>query len=175
MPPERPARAPFRATILISNHALGHTSNRERKNLFGERQMTKSFTKILATAITAAMLGLAASPAMAGGQIAIGFSPSDPDQAQALGTGLKIFSLFKGLSSTGANAYQNGSGNGAGFNQNGSGNHGLIYQNGNGHNGTISQNGNNNSCGLFQFGQATNAQCVQNGSNQAGITTVFGF
>ncbi len=137
--------------------------------------MTTRFTRTIATALTAAMLGLSAAPAMAGGQIAIGFSPSDPDQAQALGTGLKIFSLFQGMSATRANAYQNGNGNGAGFNQNGSGNHGVIFQDGNGHNGTISQNGNNNSCGLFQFGQATNAQCVQNGNNQSGITTVFGF
>ncbi len=137
--------------------------------------MTKSFTKIAAAAITAALLGVTASPAMAGGQISIGFSPSDANQAQALGTGLKMLSLFQGLSASGANVYQNGSGNGAGVNQNGSGNNGLIFQDGNGHNGTISQNGNNNSCGLFQFGQATNAQCVQNGNNQSGITTVFGF
>ena len=41
--------------------------------------------------------------------------------------------------------------------------------------GTVDQNGNNNSCGLFQFGEATNAQCLQNGDNQSGITTVFGF
>ena len=137
--------------------------------------MTTRFTRNIAVALTAAMLGLAAAPAMAGGQIAIGFSPSDPDQAQALGTGLKIFSLFQGLSGTGANAHQNGSGNSAGISQSGWGNHGLIFQDGNGHNGTISQNGSNNSCGLFQFGQATNAQCVQNGNGQSGITTVFGF
>ncbi|ODT68198.1 MAG: hypothetical protein ABS75_21275 [Pelagibacterium sp. SCN 63-23] len=137
--------------------------------------MTTRFTKTVAAAFTVAMLGLAASPAMAAGQIAIGFSPTDPDQAQALGLGLQVFSMVQGLSSTGANAYQNGSGNSAGFNQNGAGNHGLIFQDGNGHNGTISQNGNNNSCGLFQFGQATDAQCMQNGSGQSGITTVFGF
>lgn len=137
--------------------------------------MTTRFAKTLATALTAAMLGLAASPAMAGGQISIGFSPSDPDQAQALGIGLQMVSIMKGLSATGANAYQNGSGNAAGINQSGAGNHGLIVQDGDGHNGTISQNGNNNSCGLFQFGKATNAQCAQNGNNQAGITTVFGF
>jgi minor curlin subunit len=137
--------------------------------------MTTRLAKTIATALTAALLGIAATPAMAGGQIAIGFAPSDPDQAQALGMGLKMFSLMQGLSANGANAYQNGSGNAAGFNQNGSGNHGLIFQDGNGHNGTISQNGNNNSCGLFQFGQATNAQCMQNGDNQSGITTVIGF
>lgn len=135
--------------------------------------MTKSFTKTVATAATLVLMGIA--PAFAGGQIAIGFSPNDPDQAQALGMGLKMFSIVQGMSANGANAHQNGNGNAAGFNQNGANNHGVIFQDGNGHNGTISQNGNNNSCGLFQFGQATNAQCMQNGNGQSGITTVFGF
>lgn len=44
-----------------------------------------------------------------------------------------MFSVFKGLSSTGANASQNGNFNSVGFNQNRSGNHGLIVQEGNGH------------------------------------------
>lgn len=135
--------------------------------------MTSTLTKTIAAAVTALVIGI--SPAMAGGQIAIGFSPSDPDQAQALGLGLRMFSLVQGMSANGANAYQNGNGNTAGFNQNGSNNSGLIFQDGNGHNGTISQNGNNNTCGLFQFGQATDAQCMQNGNGQSGITTVFGF
>jgi len=137
--------------------------------------MTNRLTRTIAATLTATILGLSAAPAFAGGQIAIGFAPSDPEQAEALGMGLKMFSLMQGLSASGANGYQNGSGNSAGFNQNGSGNHGLIWQEGNGHNGNISQNGNNNSCGLFQFGEATDAQCLQNGDNQSGITTVFGF
>ncbi len=137
--------------------------------------MTTRFTRTIAIALTAGLLGLSTAPAMAGGQIAFGFSPSDPEQAQALGTGLRIFSLIQGMSGNGANAWQNGNGNAAGFNQNGSGNHGLVVQDGDGHDGMIGQNGNNNACGLFQFGRATNAQCVQNGYNQSGITTVFGF
>lgn len=135
--------------------------------------MTTTFTKTVAAAVTALVIGI--SPAMAGGQISIGFSPSDPDQAQALGLGLRMFSLVQGMSATGANAYQNGHGNSAGFNQNGSNNSGLIFQDGNGHNGTISQNGNDNTCGLFQFGEATDAECMQNGDGQSGITTVIGF
>jgi hypothetical protein len=137
--------------------------------------MTIRFTKTVAAVVTAAIIGISASPAMAAGQIAIGFSPTDPDQAQALGMGLKMFSLMQGMSATGANGYQNGNSNSAGFNQNGSGNQGLIWQEGDGHNGTIDQNGNNNTCGLFQFGEATNAQCLQNGNDQSGITTVIGF
>lgn len=138
--------------------------------------MTTRFTKTITAALAAAMLGIVATPsAMAGGQIAFGFAPSDPDQAQALGLGLQVFSMMQGFSANGANTYQSGSGNSAGGSQNGSGNYGLIWQEGNGHNGTISQNGNNNSCGLFQFGGSTNGQCQQNGNNQSGITTVFGF
>ena len=135
--------------------------------------MTTTFTKTVAAAVTALVIGI--SPAMAGGQISIGFAPTDPDQAQALGLGLRMFSVVQGMSANGGNAFQNGNFNAAGFNQNGSNNSGLIVQDGNGHNGTISQNGNNNTCGLFQFGQATDAQCVQNGNGQSGITTVFGF
>lgn len=136
--------------------------------------MTRTTAKI-AAALTAMMLGLGAAPAMAGGQISFGFAPTDPGQARALDTGLQMFSLFQGLSSGGANVYQNGSNNGAGFDQDGRDNRGLVYQDGDGHTGTITQRGNNNSCGLFQFGRASNAQCAQFGNNQSGITTVFGF
>src|SRR5690606_15884275 len=128
------------------------TSNREcSKTPFGERQMTTRFTKTIAAAATAIMLGMSAAPAMAGGQIAIGFSPTDPDQAQALGMGRTMFPVIEGMSRPGPTAYQNGFGNAAGIARHGSGNHGLIFQDGNGHNGPIDQNGNNNSCGLFQF------------------------
>lgn len=139
--------------------------------------MTTTFTKTVAAALTALVIGVAGltTPAMAAGQLSINFTPTDPDQQKALGAGLQIFSLMKGLSSSGANASQNGNNNGAGFNQNGSGNHGLIVQEGNGHQGQIHQNGNNNNCGLFQFGKNTNGQCVQNGNGQSSITTVFGF
>lgn len=139
--------------------------------------MTTKFAKTVAAAVTALVIGAASftAPAMAAGQLSINFTPTDPDQQQALGAGLQIFSLIKGLSSTGANVSQNGNNNGAGFNQNGWGNHGLIVQEGNGHQGTIHQNGNGNSCGLFQFGKSTNGQCVQNGNSQSSITTVFGF
>ena len=135
------------------------------------------FAKPLAAAATALIISAAgfASPAMAAGQISLSFSPTDPDQQQALGMGLRLFSVVQGLSATGANGIQNGNFNAAGFSQNGNNNHGLIIQDGNGHQGNISQNGNNNSCGLFQFGQNTNAQCAQYGNGQSGIPTVFGF
>ena len=139
--------------------------------------MTTKFTKTFVAALAAAVIGVASisAPAMAAGQIAINYAPTDPDQAQALGIGLQMFGLIKGMGTTGANAYQNGNNNGAGFNQNGTGNNGLIFQEGNGHQGTIQQNGNNNNCGLFQFGENTNAECDQNGDNGSSITGVFGF
>ena len=139
--------------------------------------MTIKFTKAFATAFAAVVIGAAslATPAMAAGQFSMSYTPTDPDQAQALGAGLQIFGLVKGLSATGANASQNGNNNAAGFNQNGWGNNGLIVQEGNGHTGEIHQNGNGNNCGLFQFGENTNGQCVQNGNGQSSITTVFGF
>lgn len=139
--------------------------------------MTTKFTKTFAAAIAATVIGVAsiATPALAAGQVSISFTPTNPDQQQALGMGLQMFSLIQGMNATGANASQNGNFNSAGFNQNGSGNHGLIMQDGDSHQGTIEQNGDNNNCGLFQFGEATNAQCVQNGNGQSSVTTVFGF
>ena len=130
--------------------------------------------KLAFAAVVIGAMSLTA-PAMAAGQFSINFAPSDPDQQQMLGAGLQIYSLVKGLSSSGANVSQSGNNNGAGFNQNGWGNHGLIVQEGNGHHGEIQQNGNGNSCGLFQFGQNTNGQCMQNGNGQSSLTTVFGF
>ena len=139
--------------------------------------MTTKFTKTFVAALAAAVIGVASlsAPAMAAGQVSISYTPTDPDEQQALGAGLQIFSLINGMSATGANAHQNGNNNAAGFNQNGSGNNGLIFQEGNGHEGTISQNGNNNNCGLFQFGENTSGQCVQNGNGGSSVTTVFGF
>jgi hypothetical protein len=137
--------------------------------------MTNAFTRIVIANITAVLIGLSAVPSHAAGQISFGFSPNDPEQAQALGMGLQLVSIFNGTSRSGASIFQNGNGNSAGGSQTGAGNHGLIWQQGDGHSGTVHQSGNNNSCGLFQFGTATNGQCVQSGNDQSGITTVFGF
>ena len=139
--------------------------------------MTNKFTRTFAAALAASLIGGAglAAPAMAGCQVSVSYTPTDPYQQQALGLGLSMFSLFNGMNSTGANISQHGNGNSAGGSQNGSGNNGVIVQEGDGHTGTIHQNGNNNSCGLFQFGENTDAQCSQNGNGQSSLTTVFGF
>lgn len=135
--------------------------------------MTRNFAKSVASALIVTA-GFAA-PAMAGGQFTFNYTPGNAEHQQALGAGLQIYALVKGLSSTGANVSQNGNNNGAGFNQNGWGNNGLIVQEGNGHQGEVYQNGNGNNCGLFQFGKNTNGQCAQYGNGQSSLTTVFGF
>ena len=137
--------------------------------------MTRIFLTTIMASVLTVTIGSAAltAPAFADGSLSISYAPTDPDEAQALGTGLALYSLFNGLKN--GSITQNGIGNAAGVAQNGSGNNGVIYQEGNGHNGTIEQNGNNNSCGLFQFGENTDGHCVQNGNGQSAATVQFGW
>ena len=128
---------------------------------------------LLATASILAGSAALTAPALAGGSISFGYAPTDHDEAQALATGMQLYSLFNGLKN--GSIQQNGFGNMAGVAQNGSGNTGIIVQDGNGHNGTIEQNGNNNACGLFQFGENTDGHCIQNGDGQAAATVQFGW
>lgn len=139
--------------------------------------MTRSLISTTAAALLAAAIaGLSlTAPASAAGQVSLSYTPTDPQEAAALGLGLQFISLAKGMSANGGNISQNGFGNAAGIGQFGSGNHGVLVQQGNGHTGTINQHGNNNSCGLFQFGENTNASCDQYGNGQSSVTTVFGF
>jgi hypothetical protein len=138
--------------------------------------MNTAFRTIRATLATAAIgAAILATPAFAGGSFAVSYTPTDPDQAQALGLGLAFLSLANGMSASGGNVSQNGFGNLAGIAQSGFGNNGVIMQEGNGHQGTIAQNGNHNSCGLFQFGHNTNASCTQNGNGNSSATMVFGW
>lgn len=138
--------------------------------------MPKTFKTTVIAVLALTMGGFAlAAPAMANGQVSISYTPTDPDEAQVLGIGLQLFSLFNGMGTSGANISQNGSGNAGGIAQNGWGNNGVVFQEGNGHTGTINQNGNHNSCGLFQFGENTDAHCNQNGNGNSSITGVFGF
>ncbi|MCP4379952.1 MAG: curlin, partial [Hyphomicrobiales bacterium] len=44
-----------------------------------------------------------------------------------------------------------------------------------GHAGTLQQNGNGNAHGLFQFGEGTNADVVQNGNGEVGATVQIGW
>lgn len=134
---------------------------------------TSSFKTALAVAALAAGLGIAA-PAHAGGQVAFTVSPTSAQEAQAMRTGLAIYSIVNGFSS-GSGIKQVGFGNAAGLAQNGGGNVGVVHQQGSGHNGTLTQNGNGNAHGLFQFGNNSNGHVVQNGNGDTGATFVFGW
>jgi len=133
--------------------------------------MNTAIRSLIAGVTLAASLG--AAPAFAGGSVSVNLNPTDPEKAQALQTGLRFYGLVKGIKD--GSITQNGFGNAAGLMQNGSGNLGVIHQNGDGHVGTIEQNGNGNACGLFQFGQNTEAHLQQNGDDGACATVQFGW
>lgn len=135
-------------------------------------KLTKTFAAIVVSAIALTSL---VQPATAGGQFSINYAPNNSEQAQVLGLGLQLYSLFKTSKSGGAYVSQNGHNNSAGGQQSGSNNTGVVVQRGDGHQGTISQNGNGNNCGLFQFGRNTTASCGQSGNGNSSLTTVFGF
>lgn len=126
----------------------------------------------LAATVVAAAIG-ASAPAFAGGSISFTYNPSNPQQAQNLSNGLRLYGLIKGIQNGGIQ--QNGMNNLAGLAQYGSGNFGLVHQQGNGHQGTITQAGNGNTYGLFQFGQNTSANVNQYGYGQSGATFQFGW
>lgn len=132
-----------------------------------------------ASGITLVIATLAAAtaftvPAHAGGSIAFTITPTNTNEAQAMRTGLAIYSLVNGFSS-GSGIRQNGFANAAGLAQNGSGNVGIVHQQGSGHNGTLTQNGNGNAHGLFQFGTGSSSHVVQNGNGGTGTTFAFGW
>lgn len=132
--------------------------------------MTRTLIKFVASALTVAALS---APALAGGQVSLTVTPTDPEAAQAMRTGIGLVSIFQGLSQDGGIS-QNGMNNMAGLFQNGSNNQGLLIQDGNNQNGQIIQNGDNNSCALIQLGEGTDGQCVQNG-DETSATVQFGF
>ncbi len=130
-------------------------------------------TRIASLAAAAILASILGTPAHAGGSVSVSYHPTDPQHAQALGAGLRIYGLVKGLQN--GSITQNGIGNAAGLAQNGAGNFGVVHQHGNGHEGTVQQNGNGNAYGLFQFGQNTSGHAVQNGNGQSGATFQYGW
>lgn len=130
----------------------------------------------LIAGLTAALIAVSGYtvPAAAGGQIAIDIVPGSAEEEQAMRAGLQIYSIVNGLQN-GANINQLGINNIAGIAQNGGGNFGVVHQQGNGHSGTLQQNGNDNAYGVFQFGENTNTDVVQNGNGGTGATLVFGW
>lgn len=133
-------------------------------------------TSTIAAALVAATIGTASltAPALAGGSLAVTYTPTNAHDAQQLQTGLALYSLFKGIKS-GGSIQQYGVGNAAGLGQYGYGNTGLIYQNGTGHQATLNQYGNANAYGVFQFGRNTTANVGQYGNGNTGATFLFGW
>lgn len=136
----------------------------------------KKVFRVLFAGVVALTIGSASltSPAEAGGSVSLSFIPGSAEDAQAVRTGLQLYSLFQNARN-GAMVRQRGVNNEAGVGQFGRGNHGIVHQEGRGHSGTLRQNGDRNSYGLFQFGKRTRGHVVQNGHGQAGATFQFGW
>jgi len=124
-----------------------------------------TFTAAVLAASLAAVVGVTslplATPAEAG-QVTFRIKPRGQD-AQALRTGLALYSIFQGFKNR-ARVVQNGNGNAGGVAQNGTGNGALLVQDGNGQTGAITQTGNGNGCALLQFGRKTSGSCNQSGN-----------
>jgi hypothetical protein len=140
-----------------------------------ETKMTRNMFKTLTTALVAGSIGQLAlsTPTFAGGSVSVTYAPANTRDTGALATGLRFYSLYRGLH--GASIRQSGRGNAAGIGQYGRGNLGIIHQKGNGHSATLRQNGNDNAYGIFQFGRNTDANVVQNGYGGSGATLSYGW
>lgn len=115
-----------------------------------------------------ALAALTATPASAGGSVGFEYTPSNPDEANAVRLGLAIYAISRAIKGN-ASVIQNGTGNAAGIGQFGSGNFGVIEQNGDGHEATLAQGGNNNAYGIFQFGSGTSGHVTQGGNGGTGL------
>lgn len=137
--------------------------------------MTRDMYKTLISAFLAAGLGqpLLASPAHAGGSVSIAYAPGNAQNAGALATGLRAYSLYRGWRS--ARIRQSGDRNAAAIGQNGRGNVGIIRQKGSGHSATLQQNGDDNAYGIFQYGKRTAANVEQNGNGGSGVSFSYGW
>lgn len=117
---------------------------------------------------TALALSLSPQPAAAGGRLGFTVTPRG-EEAQALRTGLQLYSIARGMRKKNrARVDQAGSGNGAAIAQHGEGNWAGVFQRGRGNSGSITQNGNDNGYALFQFGKNGNTSVSQNGNGNIG-------
>ena len=137
--------------------------------------MTRNAVKFLTVLALSATVGQAvlAVPAEAGGRISFDVAPRNQREAAIFSTGIRVYSLFRGVKD--GEIRQQGNGNAAGLAQAGRGNVGFIQQQGNGHRATLQQNGDNNAYGIFQYGRNTDDEIVQNGNNRSGATFSFGW
>ncbi|MEF0941859.1 curlin [Rhizobium sp. BR 362] len=137
--------------------------------------MTRKMFKIITATLLAGSIGQAAMsvPAHAGGRISVSLAPANTEDAGIFATGLRFYSLYRGLRD--GDIRQSGHGNVAGMAQNGRGNLGIIQQQGNGHSATLQQNGNDDAYGIFQYGKETSADVVQDGDGRSGATFSYGW
>ncbi|MBY5905067.1 curlin [Rhizobium leguminosarum] len=122
--------------------------------------MSRNVFKIITVTLLAGSLAQAALsvPAFAGGRISFNLAPDNAEDAGLFSTGLRVYSLYRGLKD--ADIQQVGGGNAAGIAQAGRGNLGFIRQRGHGHSATLRQNGNNNAYGIFQYGRNAETDVV---------------
>ena len=97
-------------------------------------------------ALTLATSTALAAPAMAGGTLSFNFDARNGDDANAIRTGLALYSIYNDVKSNG-HVSQRGLNNMAALGQRGSGNVGIVHQDGNNHHGSLNHAGNNNSYG----------------------------
>ncbi|MEQ1712141.1 MAG: curlin [Hyphomicrobium sp.] len=133
-------------------------------------------TTCVVTAAVFVALSLIPDPASAGGRIGFTVSPRG-EEAEALRTGLQLYSIARSLNKKKhrARVDQRGQGNGAAIAQHGENNSAGIFQRGRGNSGSITQNGNDNAYALFQFGRKGNTSVSQNGNGNAGARFEWGW
>jgi major curlin subunit len=135
------------------------------------RDMFKTF--VAALVVGGISQPVFSASAHAGGSVSVTYAPASREDAGALATGLRVYSLYRGWGSAGIR--QSGEGNAAAVGQNGRGGLGIIRQRGKGHSATLKQNGNDNAYGIFQFGRRTAADIEQNGDGGSGVTFSYGW
>ncbi|WP_377294600.1 curlin [Rhizobium sp. SG2393] len=117
--------------------------------------------------------GAVAIPAYAGGSFSFNLAPRNADEAGLLSTGIRAYSLYRGLKS--GEIRQLGRGNAAGLSQAGRGNFGYIRQRGDGHSATLQQTGDDNAYAIFQYGRNTRTDVIQDGNGGSGATFSYGW
>jgi len=125
-------------------------------------------------ALSLALCTVIAAPALAGGSFSLAIAARNADEANAIRTGLALYSIVNDVRTNGQ-VTQNGLNNMAALGQRGRGNVGIIRQDGNGHNASLNQTGNNNSYGIFQLGEGTSGRVEQVGNGAAGLLFQIGF
>lgn len=136
--------------------------------------MHRTLTKTLSIALVTGLMmpGLLPAPAAAG-SVSFTLAPPSEDGGDILSTGIRLYSMYRGLKNGEIN--QRGHDNEAGVAQNGRGNVGFVRQRGNGHSATLQQNGDDNAYGIFQFGRNARADVEQYGNRQGGLTFSYGW